>query len=234
MSSGEALVEITGLARHYRMGGALVRAVDGIDLTVPRGQFLAVVGVSGSGKSTLLQLVGGLDTPTAGSIRVNGRLLGALGPYQRALYRRTTVGFVFQAFHLVPSITAEANVALALTFQGTYGAERRRRALAALRQVGLERRAGHRPGELSGGEQQRVALARALVHPPPLLLADEPTGNLDRQTAAEALGLLREVNRGLGTTVILVTHDEEGAARTADRVVRLRDGRLVGDGEAWP
>jgi putative ABC transport system ATP-binding protein len=208
-----------------------VRALDGIDLAIPPGQFLAVVGVSGSGKSTLLHLVGALDTPTAGTVRVAGRLLGALSPYARALYRRTTVGFVFQAFHLVPSMTAEANVALALTFQGTYGAERRRRAAEALQQVGLAHRACHRPGQLSGGEQQRVALARALVHRPPLLLADEPTGNLDRQTAAQVLDMLRRASREHGTTVILVTHDEEGAARCADRVVRLRDGRLAGGGE---
>jgi putative ABC transport system ATP-binding protein len=231
LSHPGALVEIAGLARHHRVGGTLVRALDGIDLTVPPGQFLAVVGVSGSGKSTLLHLVGALDTPTAGSIHVNGRLLTSLTPFERALHRRTTVGFVFQGFHLVPSMTAEANVALALTFQGTYGDERRRRAAEALAQVGLGRRAGHRPGELSGGEQQRVALARALVHRPPLLLADEPTGNLDRHTAADVLGLLRRVSREQGTTVILVTHDEEGAARHADRVVRLRDGRLLGAGE---
>jgi putative ABC transport system ATP-binding protein len=230
VSSLEPLVEIAGLSRCYRAGGADVRALDGIDLAVPPGQFLAVVGVSGSGKSTLLHLVGALDTPTAGTVRVAGRLLGALSPYARALYRRTTVGFVFQAFHLVPSMTAEANVALALTFQGTYGAERRRRAAEALRQVGLAHRARHRPGQLSGGEQQRVALARALVHRPPLVLADEPTGNLDRHTAAEVLGLLHQASREQGTTVILVTHDEEGAARHADRVVRLRDGHLVGDG----
>jgi putative ABC transport system ATP-binding protein len=234
VSPPEALVEIAGLSRRYRAGGAEVHALDGIDLAVARGQFLAVVGVSGSGKSTLLHLVGGLDTPTAGTVRVGGRLLSALSPFERALYRRTTVGFVFQAFHLVPSMTALANVALALTFQGTYGAERRRRAAEALQQVGLDHRAHHRPGQLSGGEQQRVALARALVHRPPLLLADEPTGNLDRHTAAEVLAMLGRASRELGTTVILVTHDEEGAARHADRVVRLRDGRLAGEAGEGP
>jgi putative ABC transport system ATP-binding protein len=227
----EHLVEVSGLTRCYRVGSAEVRALDGLDLAVGRGEFLAVVGVSGSGKSTLLHLVGGLDTPSAGSVRVNGHDLGALSPYQRALYRRTSVGFVFQAFHLVPSMTAEANVALALTLQGTYGAERRRRVADALYRVGLDRRAGHRPGQLSGGEQQRVALARAIAHLPPLLLADEPTGNLDRRTAAEVMGLMREFNRAEGTTVVVVTHDEEGVARVADRVVRLRDGRLAGEGD---
>jgi putative ABC transport system ATP-binding protein len=229
----ENLVEVSGLTRCYRIGPAEVRALDGVDMAVGRGEFLAVVGISGSGKSTLLHLIGGLDTPTSGSVRVNGQALESLSPYRRALFRRNAVGFVFQAFHLVPSMTAEANVALALTLQGTYGAERRRRAAEALRRVGLERRAAHRPGQLSGGEQQRVALARAIAHLPPLLLADEPTGNLDRRTAAEIIGLLREVNRSQGTTVILVTHDEEGAAGAADRVLRLRDGRLV-QGEARP
>ncbi|HXG12472.1 MAG TPA: ABC transporter ATP-binding protein, partial [Gemmataceae bacterium] len=179
------------------------------------------------GKSTLLHLIGALDTPTAGSIRVDGRELAGLSPFERAVYRRTVVGFVFQAFHLVPSMTAEANVALALTFQGVYGAERRRRAAEALERVGLGSRAHHRPSELSGGEQQRVALARGLVHRPLLLLADEPTGNLDRRTAAEVIDLMRVINRDQGTTVIMVTHDEESAARVADRVVRLRDGRIV-------
>src|SRR5262249_52299047 len=142
----EPLVETTALSRRYNTGGAQVCALDGIDLAVPRGQFLAVVGVSGSGKSTLLHLIGGLDTPSGGTVRVAGQVLGNLSPFERSLYRRSTVGFVFQAFHLVPSMTAHANVALALTFQGIYGAERRRRAAEALRQVGLEHRSGHRPG----------------------------------------------------------------------------------------
>jgi ABC-type lipoprotein export system ATPase subunit len=201
-----------------------------VDLTIARGELLAVVGVSGSGKSTLLHLLGGLDTPTSGTIRVAGRALGALTGFERALYRRRTVGFVFQAFHLVPSMTAAGNVALALTLQGTYGADRRRRAAEALQRVGLASRADHRPGQLSGGEQQRVALARAIVHQPPLLLADEPTGNLDRHNAAQVLALIRSINREQGTTVVLVTHDEESATRIADRVVRLRDGRLVNGG----
>jgi putative ABC transport system ATP-binding protein len=228
--ASEPLVEIAGLIRHHRVGAAEVRAVDGVDLTIACGEFLAVVGVSGSGKSTLLHLLGGLDTPTAGSIRVAGRTLGALTAYERALYRRRTVGFVFQAFHLVPSMTAAGNVALALTLQGTYGADRRQRTAEALQRVGLADRAGHRPGQLSGGEQQRVALARAIVHQPALLLADEPTGNLDRHNATEVLALMRTINREQGTTVVLVTHDEENAVRVADRVVRLRDGRLVDGG----
>jgi len=220
------IVEATALTRVYRTGPAEVRAVDGIDLSVRRGEFLALVGISGSGKSTLLHLIGGLDTPTSGSIQVEGRELKSLRSYDRACYRRTSVGFVFQSFHLVPSMTAESNIALALTFQGTYGPERKWRTSEALKRVGLSNRADHRPGQLSGGEQQRVAVARAIVHEPPLLLADEPTGNLDRRNAAEVMNLLREINREHGTTVILVTHDEETASRIANRVVRLRDGRI--------
>jgi ABC-type lipoprotein export system ATPase subunit len=223
----ESLISITGLSRVHGAGAAAVRALDGIDLEVRRGEFVALVGVSGSGKSSLLHLIGCLDTPTAGTIRVDGRDLHLLRSFERALYRRTTVGFVFQSFHLVPSMTARQNVALALTLQGVYGADRDRRAAEALRAVGLETRAGHRPGELSGGEQQRVALARALAHRPPLLLADEPTGNLDSSTAAGVLELIRAANRERGATVVLVTHDEATAARLADRVVRLRDGRVV-------
>jgi putative ABC transport system ATP-binding protein len=229
--AAENLVEIRGLSRTYGTGPGAVRALEGIDLDIRRGELLALVGVSGSGKSTLLHLIGALDAPTAGSVRVDGRALDRLRPLERALFRRTVVGFVFQSFHLVPSMTAEGNVALALTFQGVYGAERHRRTADALRRVGLGHRTHHRPGELSGGEQQRVALARALVHRPLLLLADEPTGNLDRRTGAEVIELIRAVNRDQGTTVVLVTHDEETAARAADRIVRLRDGQVVSGGE---
>ena len=221
-----ALVETRGLTRTFRVGPSEVHALDQVDLDVGRGELLAVVGVSGSGKSTLLHLIGGLDSPTSGAVRVDGRDLAGMNAYERALHRRKSVGFVFQSFHLVPSMTAEANVALALTFQGTYGPERTRLAREALARVGLEARAHHRPGQLSGGEQQRVALARAIVHRPPLLLADEPTGNLDRATAAEVMNLIVEMHRELQATVMLVTHDEETAGRVADRVVRLRGGRL--------
>jgi ABC-type lipoprotein export system ATPase subunit len=198
------IVEVSALTRIYHIGPAEVRALDGIDLQVHTGEFLALVGVSGSGKSTLLHLIGGLDTPSSGHLQVMGRELSSFSPSQRALYRRSVVGFVFQSFHLVPSMTAEANVALALTFLGTFGAERKQRTAEALQRVGLQHRGGHRPGELSGGEQQRVALARALVHRPPILLADEPTGNLDRNNATEVMTLLRQVNHDQNTTVILV------------------------------
>jgi putative ABC transport system ATP-binding protein len=225
-ASSANLVEIRGLSHCYRLKAEVIQALAGVDLTIRHGEILALVGVSGSGKSTLLHLLGGLERPASGSIRVAGRALQCLSAYERDLYRRTTVGFIFQSFQLIASMTAEANVALALTLQGIYGAERRQRARLALQQVGLERRAGHRPAELSGGEQQRVAVARALVHRPLLLLADEPTGNLDRRNAAEVMELLGCVNREHGTTIVLVTHDEAMAKRCASRTLRLCDGRL--------
>jgi len=232
--SHEPFIATRGLTREYRVGPAVVRALADVSLDVRRGEFLAVLGVSGSGKSTLLHLLGGLDTPTAGSVLVNGRDLATFTSYERTVYRRTVVGFVFQSYYLVPSLTAEENVALALTFQGTFGREGRRLADEAIRRVGLEHRARHRPSQLSGGEQQRVALARAIVHTPPLLLADEPTGNLDSATAQEVVSLIQRIHQELGTTVVMVTHDQEMAARLADRVVRLRDGRLADTGAAGP
>jgi len=213
--------------REYQVGPATVRALGGIDLKIQRGEALAVLGVSGSGKSTLLHLLGGLDTPTAGKVVVAGEDLARLNAYQRALYRRNTVGAIFQSYYLMPHLTAKENVALALTFQGTFGKERTRSAEEAIARVGLEPRAMHRPHQLSGGEQQRVAIARAIVHRPPLLLADEPTGNLDRTTAMEIASLLNKIHRELHTTIVMVTHDEEIARRVADRVIRLCDGHLV-------
>ena len=221
------LLETRNLVRQYRMGGVTVRALDEVSLSVEHGEVVAVLGVSGSGKSTLLHLLGALDTPTSGNVLVDGRDLGTFRPAERTHYRRTMVGLVFQSYYLVPSLTAEENVAVALAFQGTFGRQRRRRAAEALNRLGLSHRAGHRPGQLSGGEQQRVAIARAIVHQPPLLLADEPTGNLDRATASDVIARLDEIRRRLGTTVVMVTHDYEMAARVADRVLHLRDGRLV-------
>lgn len=230
----ETFIEARGLTREYHVGPSTVRALDEINLDVKRGECLAVLGVSGSGKSTLLHLLGGLDTPTSGGVVVDGRDLSTFTSYERTVYRRTVVGLVFQSHYLVPSMTAEENIALALTFQGTFGDERRRRAAEAIRCVGLEHRARHRPGQLSGGEQQRLAMARAIVHSPPLLLADEPTGNLDRATAEEVMALVGRIHRDLRTTVVMVTHDQEMASRIADRIVHLRDGRLVDGGGATP
>jgi putative ABC transport system ATP-binding protein len=222
-----SFLEARLLTREYAVGSSTVQALAGIDLRVQRGEFLAVLGVSGSGKSTLLHLLGGLDTPTAGSVLADGRDLANMGAYERAMFRRSVVGFVFQTYYLVPSLTAEENVALALTFQGTFGRQRAQLAAEALDRVGLAHRSAHRPGQLSGGEQQRVAIARAVVHRPPLLLADEPTGNLDSVTASGVIALIDAIHRELGTTVVMVTHDNQMAARFADRIVHLRDGRIV-------
>lgn len=224
-------IEVRGLTRTYRVGASDVRALSDVDLDVQRGELLGVVGVSGSGKSTLLHLVGGLDRPTSGTIRVAGQQLADLSSYQRSLYRRQVVGFIFQSFYLASELSAEANIRLALTIQGTYGTARPRLAAEALARVGLAARATHRPGQLSVGEQQRVAVARAIVHRPRLLLADEPTANLDHTTAVDLMELLSDIQRESGTTVIMVTHDDELAGRYCHRLVRLRDGRLAGPEE---
>jgi putative ABC transport system ATP-binding protein len=226
MTDGEQLVAARELSRVYDVGASRVHALRGIDLDVGKGEFLAVVGVSGSGKSTLLHLLGGLDTPTSGQIRVGGRELGKMSSMERSMYRREFVGFVFQSFYLVPTLSAEANLRIALTFQGTYGSRRRQLAAEALDRVGLASRASHRPGQLSGGEQQRVSVARAIVHNPRLLLADEPTGNLDRQTATALLDLIRDINQSWNVTVVMVTHDKELVAKYSDRMVTMEDGCL--------
>ena len=225
----ETFIETRHLARHYRVGPSTVRALDGLDLEVKEREFLAMVGVSGSGKSTLLYLLGGLDTPSSGSVWVEGRDLASFNARERTVYRRTMVGLVFQSYYLVPSLTAEENVALALTFQGTFGEERRRRAREAIRRVGLDHRARHRPNQLSGGEQQRVAIARAIVHTPRLLLADEPTGNLDDRATRGVMELFRDIN-AKGMAVLMATHDLEVIRRhSATRVLELDHGRLVYD-----
>ncbi|MHB8898012.1 MAG: ABC transporter ATP-binding protein [Thermoguttaceae bacterium] len=228
-SSESILIEASNLSRHYRVGPSTVRALDGVDVQIARGEFLAILGVSGSGKSTLLHLLGGLDTPTAGTVSVDGRDLGRLSGKQRAVYRRSSVGFIFQSFYLVPGLTAEQNVAVALTFQGVFGRRRREMAREAICRVGLEQRAHHRSNQLSGGEQQRVALARAIVHRPPLLLADEPTGNLDRANAEHVMDLIGQVHGETGTTVVIVTHNEDMARQSARRILRLSDGRIRSD-----
>jgi putative ABC transport system ATP-binding protein len=207
------------------MGDAFVDALRGVDLTVARGEFVALVGPSGSGKSTVLNLVGGLDQPTSGQVWINGTELSASDERTLTQHRRRHVGFVFQSFNLLPRLTAEENVALPLMFSDVSEKERRARARALLERVGLEHRLEHRPTQLSGGEQQRVAIARALVGEPALLLADEPTGNLDTTTGAEIMALLKKLNQEGGLTLLFVTHDAEVAA-LADRVVELRDGRV--------
>jgi ABC-type lipoprotein export system ATPase subunit len=222
----EPLVQAQSLTRRYVMGDSVVTALDGLSLSFEPGEFAAVLGRSGSGKSTFLHLVGGLDRPTSGELRVGGRRLDELTNDELAAYRRERVGFVFQFFNLIPSLSALQNVELPMTLAGVPAAERRRRAEALLDRVGLAARTGHRPKELSGGEQQRVSVARALVNDPPLLLADEPTGNLDSKTAADILGLLKGLE---GKTILMVTHDRALAQNFATRTVELSDGRKVND-----
>lgn len=221
-----------GLTKRYRVGSTVVDALAGIDLEVADGEWVAVEGPSGSGKSTLLNLIGGLDRPTSGSIGVAGRNLAALDGGALARHRRETVGFVFQAFRLLARLTARENVALPLLLAGRARADAERRADELLERVALAPRAAHRPPELSGGEQQRVAIARALVNGPRLLLADEPTGNLDAAAAADVFRLLVDLRRHGGLAVIVATHDAD-IARGAERVLRLRAGRVV-DGSLSP
>jgi putative ABC transport system ATP-binding protein len=221
----DVVVRAVGLARRYKMGDTFVDALQGANLTLTRGEFVALVGPSGSGKSTVLNLIGGLDRPTSGEVWIDGTELGSSDERTLTRHRRQHVGFVFQSFNLLSRLTAEENVALPLMFSGVPEKERRARARALLERVGLEARLTHRPTQLSGGEQQRVAIARALVAQPALLLADEPTGNLDTATGAEIMGLLKELNQEQGLTLLVVTHDTEVAA-FADRVVRLRDGQV--------
>jgi putative ABC transport system ATP-binding protein len=221
------LVRTLSLSKTYRVGEVRVAALEGVSLDIGAGRFVAVVGASGSGKSTLLNLLGGLDTPSAGTIEVGGERISSMDRAALARYRRHGAGMIFQSFNLIPSRTALENVEVPLIFAGVDRKERRRRAAELLERVGLAARAGHRPPELSGGEQQRVAVARALANGPRLLLADEPTGNLDSGTAREIVGLLAELNRSRGLTVIMVSHEEGLVREFADDVVRLRDGRVV-------
>jgi ABC-type lipoprotein export system ATPase subunit len=226
------IIQTRSLAKTYLIGNVRIAALEDVSLSVDEGRFVAVTGASGSGKSTLLNLLGGLDTPSAGTIEVAGALVSAMDRDALAKYRRFGAGMIFQSFNLVPSRTALENVELPLVFSDVDKKERRRRAAELLDRVGLAHRAGHRPPELSGGEQQRVAVARALVNDPRLLLADEPTGNLDSQTSREIVGLLAELNRSRHLTVVMVSHEESLVREYAQEVVRLRDGRVVGT-ESW-
>ena len=224
----EPLIRIVDLARHYVVGGELVRALDGVSFSIARGEWVAIVGQSGSGKSTLMNLLGCLDTPTSGSYRLAGADVQGLPDDALADLRNKEIGFVFQTFQLLPRASALANVELPLVYRGLPRRERRFRAEEALASVGLANRMHHRPNELSGGQRQRVAIARALVGEPSLLLADEPTGNLDSATGEEIIRLFDELNRR-GHTILLVTHEPRLAAR-CPRAIRLSDGHVVGDG----
>jgi putative ABC transport system ATP-binding protein len=225
--TADAAVVGRGLTRTYELdGGVTVQALRGVDLDVAAGDYVALIGPSGSGKSTLMHLLGGLDRPTTGTLHIGGRDVATLSPGELATLRNETIGFVFQSFHLLARTTAEDNVALPLVYRGVRAGERRKRARAMLERVGLGHRVGHRPNQLSGGEQQRVAIARALVTDPQVLLADEPTGNLDTKNGQAVLALLETLNREQSVALVVVTHDREVAAR-ADRQIVMRDGEIV-------
>ncbi len=220
------MIELESVTKLYRMGSVEVVALKGVSLSIAEGEMVAIMGPSGSGKSTLMNIVGCLDVPTSGRYFLEGEDVGRLGDDRLAEVRNRKIGFVFQTYNLLPRITALANVELPLLYGA--GRDRRRRSLAALERVGLGRRAGHRPTELSGGEQQRVGIARALVKNPSILLADEPTGNLDSRSSEEIVAILQGLNRDEGITVIVVTHEHDIAAHTR-RIVSMRDGVVVSD-----
>ena len=217
------MIRCIDVRKAYRQGENEVVALAGVSLDIPRGAFTAIMGPSGSGKSTLLHLMGGLDRPSGGELLVDGRLIGQMADDEVTLFRRTSIGFVFQFFNLLPTLTAWENVTLPLVLDGRSKAEVDQRAALLLEKVGLEKRQHHLPEEMSGGEIQRVAIARALAFNPPILLADEPTGNLDSKTGQSVLSLLRKINQENGSTVVIVTHSQE-AANSADRTIYLRDG----------
>lgn len=235
-STAHALVAIRteDLHRHYAMGESLIRAVNGVSIEIATGEFVALLGSSGSGKSSILNLIAGLDRPTSGSVTVQGKNLAQLSREDLAKYRRHSVGMVFQSFNLISSMTILENVELPLRFAEVERQQRYRQSREALERVGLGSRMHHRPSELSGGEQQRTALARALINRPQLLLADEPTGNLDSHTGTEIMNLIREFNRQLGMTVVMVTHERALAERYVQRMIFLADGRLVNDSVNTP
>lgn len=228
--SGTVAIRTEHLVRHYPMGDALVRAVDDVTLSIPAGEFVALLGSSGSGKSTLLNLMAGLDRPTSGSIFAHERNLASMSSDELARHRSHTIGIVFQSFNLLPRMTLEENVELPLRLAEVERGERVARVREAVDRVRLTARLSHRPSELSGGEQQRAALARALVNRPTILLADEPTGNLDSATGDEIMNLLREINEGMGMTIVMVTHEQPRAERFAHRMILMGDGKITNDG----
>lgn len=227
--SSKLALQTTDLTRVYRVGRNTITALDGVDLSIGRGEFVAIMGPSGCGKSTLLNLLGGLDRPTRGSVQLASHDLSELGDEAMAGLRRSTLGFIFQRHDLFPFLTARENVEFPMMLGGANPADRRQRSDALLARVGLADRADYLPDELSGGQQQRVGIARALINNPTVLLADEPTGNLDSVTAGEVLDVMADLVRQAGLTLVMVTHSAEDAAR-ADRIVRLRDGRIIDNG----
>jgi putative ABC transport system ATP-binding protein len=232
MPDDQAAIRLEHISRHYTMGEAVIRAVDDVSLDLPSGEFLALLGSSGSGKSTLLNLIAGLDRPTSGAVIAQGQDLSQVSSLELARYRRQTVGMVFQSFNLLPRMTLEENVELPLRLAEVERGDRASRVREALDRVGLGKRITHRPSELSGGEQQRAAIARALVNRPKILLADEPTGNLDSATGESILALLKEIQKNPGMTIIMVTHERPLAERFADRLAIMGDGKLLSNGAA--
>ena len=226
----ETAIRTEQVSRSYQMGDALVRAVDDVSIAIRSKEFVALLGSSGSGKSTLLNLMAGLDRPSSGAIFAHGRNLAEMSSEDLAQHRSHTIGMVFQAFNLLPRMTLEENVELPLRLAEVERADRPGRVREAVERVRLAARLTHRPSELSGGEQQRAALARALVNRPTILLADEPTGNLDSATGDAILHLLQEINESLGMTIVMVTHDRDRAAKFAHRIVTMADGKLISDG----
>jgi len=222
------MLAVRDATKSYRQGEAEVKALAGVTLDVAAGEFVAIVGPSGSGKSTLLHLMGGLDAPTSGDVLIDGASIARMSDDEVTIFRRRAIGFVFQFFNLLPTLSAEENVALPLLLDGMRPRDIRDRVAAALEAVGLAHRRGHRPDEMSGGEMQRAAIARALVIEPKVILADEPTGNLDSATGDQILELIRKANQDRGATVVMVTHDVKAAAR-GSRLVTMRDGVVVGD-----
>lgn len=223
----ENLIEMQGITKIYRPGENEVRALDGIDLTVEKGEYLAIVGRSGSGKSTLMNIIGCLDTPDAGSYSLDGYNVNDLSDTELSVIRNRQIGFIFQGFNLIAGLTALENVELPLIYRGMGRAERRELSLNALERVGLKERIHHRPSQMSGGQQQRVAIARAIAAHPPIVLADEPTGNLDFSSGQEITHIIRELNRE-GHTIILITHDDT-VAQEAQRIIRIQDGCIIGN-----
>lgn len=222
------MIKLENINKEYRMGEEIVHAVSGVSLEIKEGEFVALVGPSGSGKSTMMHIIGGLDTPTSGRVIVDGQNLSSASDKELSRYRNEKIGFIFQAFNLHPTYTATENVALPLIFSGIGQSNRMKMAAEALDIVGLAERASHRPNQLSGGERQRVSIARALVTQPKILLADEPTGNLDSKNGKHVMELLSQLNKEKGITLIIVTHDME-IAKEAGRIIKMRDGKIVED-----